>query len=265
MTVQSSGITRKEVSKMSDQDLKQYLENEISEGKKSVLASLILFIILGAMTVIYFQWFKAEVEPFLEPDEIAEFTVSEARRNLPAVVDNAGNALVTALPVMIRDAMDGVMETTLPMLREESTGWMRSESRRIAGIGSSAVSTAFEQIVVCKRGELKAMADTEPGQFIPGVRLDELSRLVEMEAAKKYNSVPEETLGQKLDKGASALRNINASLKELASNKDLTRKDALGKRFISVWWTMLKQLDDGESAVEKSMGLKAKPAEQLKE
>ena len=250
---------------MSDQDLKRYLETQIAEGKKSVIASSVLFILVAILTVSYFQWFKAEVEPFLEPDELAEFTVSEARRNLPTVVDNAGNALITALPVMIRDAMDGVMETTLPMLRKESTGWMRTESRRIAGVGSEAVSTAFEQIVIGKRGELKAAADSEPGQFIPGVRLDALSRFVEMEAAKKYNVVPEETLGQKLDKGASALRNINTRLKELAAGKDLTRKDALGKRFISVWWTMLKQLDDGEGAAEKMMGLKAKPREQLQE
>jgi hypothetical protein len=252
-----------EGSRMSDQDLKSYLEKEIADGKKAVIASLALFILVAILTVSYFQWFKAEVEPFLEPDELAEFTVSEARRNLPAVVDNAGKALIAALPAMIRDAMDGVMETTLPMLRKESTGWMRAESRKIAGVGSAAVSTAFEQIIIEKRGELKAVADSEPGQFIPGVRLDSLSRFVEMEAAKKYNSVPDETLGQKLDKGASALRNINTSLKELAAGNDLTRKDALGKRFISVWWTMLKQLDDGEAAAEKMMGLKAKPREQL--
>ena len=70
---------------MSDQDLKSYLETQIAEGKKSVIASTVLFVLVAILTVSYFQWFKAEVEPFLEPDELAEFTVSEARRNLPAL------------------------------------------------------------------------------------------------------------------------------------------------------------------------------------
>ena len=248
---------------MAEQDLREYLESEIAAGKKSFRLSIALFVILGALTLTYFQWFKAEVEPFLQPEELAEFTVSEARRNLPKVVDDAGNALITALPMMIRDAMDSVMETTLPMLRKESAGWMRSESRKIAAVGTGAVSTVFEQIVEAKKAELLEASGADPGQFVPGIRLNELSRLVEIEAAKEYNTVPEETLGRKLDKGAMALRNINTNLKELADGKNLSRKDALGKRLISVWWTMLKQLDRETTVVESSMGLKAKSREEL--
>ena len=36
---------------MSEQELKSYLESEIAEGKKSVIASLILFIVVAVLTV----------------------------------------------------------------------------------------------------------------------------------------------------------------------------------------------------------------------
>ena len=248
---------------MSTNEFENYLQSEVDAAKKSIVASSILFILLAGLVIGYFQWVKAEVEPFLEPDELAEFTVSEARRNLPAVVDSAGNALIQSLPMMIRDAMNSVMETTLPMLRKESAGWMREQARMIAGVGTGAVSTAFEEVLVAKKGDLLEASKSEPGQFVPGVRLDELSRLVEIEANRQYNTIPEETLGQKLDKGASALRNINTHLKELASKEDLSRKDVLGKRFISLWWSMLKQMDDEESATEKTMGLKVKQKEEI--
>ena len=90
---------------MTEETLKAYLESEIASAKKSVIFSAVLFALIGVLVVGYFHWFKAEVEPFLEPAELAEFTVSEARRNLPAVVDRAGKSLNAALPLMIRDAM----------------------------------------------------------------------------------------------------------------------------------------------------------------
>lgn len=249
---------------MTEETLKGYLESEIASAKKSVILSAILFALIGVLVVGYFHWFKAEVEPFLEPAELAEFTVSEARRNLPAVVDRAGKSLNAALPLMIRDAMEGVLDTTIPMLRLESEKWMRSQARGIAAVGTGAVATAFEEIVVAKRAELLKHSGSDPAQYFPAVRLDELSNFVSKEASKEYNSVPEETLGQKLEKGASALRNINHSLKTLAEGENFSRKDVLGKRLISVWWTMLKQLDDGETATEKAMGLKVKSAEDLR-
>ncbi len=248
---------------MSEMDTKSYLEDELSRTRGSIKTSIALFVILTLLVVGYFQWIKTEVGPFLEPASLAEFTVLEARRNLPSVADKVGKELVASLPMVTGDAMREVVELTVPRLRKESTAWLQAQARQIAGIGTAASTVAFEEIVKAKKAELLAASGSDPGQFMVIVSLDELSRLVEIEARKQYNTLPEETLGQKLDKGAAALRNINRRLNELADGKDASRKDALSRKFISTWWTMLKQLDEPTGVAESTMGLKVKAKEEL--
>lgn len=236
---------------MSDNNIREYLEAETEALRKSFKIGFVVLLLLALVMVGYFEWFKSQTAKFLAPDNISTMMVSEVRRNLPTARDQMSQSLRQAAPDVIRFVIQTVVDEALPMVRDAAGALFKEYSRELAGFGTLAAVQSFEQIVQMNKIELaKARETAEPGFYTADRITDKLTKQIEVELAKRMNDRPEETAGSKIRESLHALHNINDRLQQIAETKNLSRKDALGKKLITTWWTFLNRSDTHASATE---------------
>lgn len=244
---------------MSDNNIREYLEAETEALRKSFKIGFVVLLLLALVMVGYFEWFKSQTAKFLAPDNISTMMVSEVRRNLPTARDQMSQSLRQAAPDVIRFVIQTVVDEALPMVRDAAGALFKEYSRELAGFGTLAAVQSFEQIVQMSQTELaKAKETAEPGFYTPDLITAKLTKQIEAELAKRMNDRPEETAGTKIRESLNALHNINDRLKGMAGQKSLSRKDELGKKLITTWWTFLNRADPIVSAEDAMLNKSTK-------
>lgn len=235
-------------------DLREYLEQEVAASERSFKIGVILLAVTAVILIAYFTWLKNRVAEMTKPDNVAELMLSEVRRNLPTAADALKKNLASSAPEITGMVVDTVVDRTVPMMRITAEKLFNQYSIELATIGVDGAQKVFEQIVIENKDKLKERADTAAGMYTSDNLMADLTRQINEEMGQRLNSLPQETLGFKLDQSVVALRNINHRLKELASSKNLDRKDQLGRQLISTWWTLLQQAEtENTTATEKML------------
>ena len=243
---------------MSDQ-VSQYLGSETAGLRKGFKVSLVALVLIALVMVGYFEWLKGKTAEILAPANISNLLVGEVKRQLPTARDAMSQSLKTAAPDVIRFVIQTVMDEALPMVRDAATALFKEYSRELAGFGTLAAVQSFEQIVQMSQTELaKAKETAEPGFYTPDLITAKLTKQIEAELAKRMNDRPEETAGTKIRESLNALHNINDRLKGMAGQKSLSRKDELGKKLITTWWTFLNRADPIVSAEDAMLNKSTK-------
>ncbi len=235
---------------MSDQ-VTSYLQSETEGLRKGFKISLVVLVLIALVMVGYFEWLKGKTTEILAPANISNMLVGEVKRQLPTARDAMSQSLKTAAPDVIRFVIQTVMDEALPMVRDAASALFKEYSRELAGFGTLAAVQAFEQIVQMSQTELaKAKETAEPGFYTPDLITTKLTAQIKSEMARRMNDRPEETAGTKIRESLNALHNINDRLKAMAGQKSMSRKDELGKKLITTWWTFLNRADPVVSAEE---------------
>ena len=227
---------------------RDYLRGELVELRRAFRLGAVTFGCMVVLVAGYFQWMRVQLSEVLEPKNLAEMAVSEARRNLPAARDSLKENIRVAAPEVVEFVTAEVMDEALPMVRESAEALFRDYARELAGFGREAVVKIFHDLirdhkadlmrpdkhpsaameaVLAQRASQRKMGEATPAAYVEvtGSEIDtqaiakRLSRYVGAELGQRLSDTPEETLRQKLDESVKALRRINAHLKQMAEAK----------------------------------------------
>lgn len=241
-------------------DIRQHLEKETLTARKSSTRMIIALVIVVAILVAYFQWLRSQLKVIIDEEALATLVTSEIQRNLPTARDALEKNLKEATPEVIKLIVDRVVDEVIPMIREAGQQLFRDYSKELAGYGVEASARIFEELVKESRDDLaKAKETAEPGFYTPNKIAEGMARLIDLELAKRLTEQPEESLGMKLKESVRALRNIDYRLRELASKKNLERKDQLAKDLITTWWSTLRDTDVDRTVEEQMIGERKMP------
>ena len=243
---------------MSD-DLQKYLEQESADAERGFKIGVIALVVIAVVLVAYFQWLKSAVAEMTEPGNVAALITGEVRRNIPAATNALKKGLSESAPDVIEAVVDTVLMETVPALRSGAEALFRDYSRELTTLGVEASGKVFESVVKESKDELRAKMSSDPGMYTTSSLASDLQGFIDREMDKRLNSMPEESMGLKLNQSLVALRNINGRLRSMASGKGKTRKDELGRRLIATWWTMLSSLEPDKTAAEKMLDSRLKP------
>ena len=232
---------------------KDYLELETAQAERSFRVGLITLALIGVMLIAYFQWLKVQVREITNPTNMATLAVSEVRRQLPGARDALEQQLKIATPEIIRYVADRVLNESVPMMRQGVEALFRQYSREITHFGVEASAKVFESLVKDNKDELKARASIAPGQFTSDNFVTELDRVIQNELGRRLTDTPTESASFMMSRSLVALNNINARLQQIASTKNMSRHDELGRKLITTWWTLLQRPEVENSQAEKLM------------
>jgi hypothetical protein len=235
-------------------DMKGYLHEELDELARSTRLMAIALVVLSALTIGYFEWMKGMTAEALKPASISTLVVSEVKRNIPTATQALQTNLTRAAPEVVAFIGTSILNEVLPMMTEAATALFRDYSRELTGFGTLAIVKMFGQIVKDHKVALAKAKDTAEPAFYERDRVVEgLNGFIEVELGRRMTESPEESLGTKLKESLNALNNINLRLQELAAKRKLDRKEELGKRLITTWWTFLNREQAHDSAREAIM------------
>ena len=241
------------------ENLQSYMEQEIASGERGFKTGIIVLIVVVVVLVAYFQWLKSAVADMLEPGNVAALVTNEVRRNIPT----ASNALKTSLsesaPDVIDAVVDAVLLNTVPTMRRTVEGMFQDYARELTTLGVEATEKIFEGIVKDQKDLLRERISSAPGLYTSEKIVADLQAFIDRELHKRLNTVPEETMQLKLNQSLIALRNINGRLQAMATGKAKSRKDELGRRLITTWWSVLSNLEPDRTAAEKMLDATKKP------
>ncbi len=233
------------------QETQDYLESEVAALQKGYKMALVAMVLVTIVMIGYFQWLKSMAAEILAPQNLSTLMVSEVRRNLPTARYALQTNLTDAAPEVIEFVANSVLDEALPMMSESARALFRDYSRELAGYGKLAAVQSFTEIVKTHKTELaKARTTAEPGFYTPDRISENLGKTIDAELANRITESPEESLATKLDESVNALHNINRKLGELSRKKKLSRKEELGRKLITTWWTYLNRNDGPDSAQE---------------
>jgi hypothetical protein len=234
------------------QETQDYLATEVAELQKNYKIGLIAMALITVILIGYFQWMKSMVAEIVAPQNLSTLMVSEVRRNLPTARIALQTNLTAAAPEVIEFVANSVLDEALPMMSESARALFREYSRELAGYGKLAAVQSFTEIVKTHKTALAKSRETaEPGMYTPDTISEQLSKTIDAQLATRITETPVESLATKLDESVNALHNINQKLNELSGKKKLTRKEELGRKLITTWWTFLNRSDGPESAQDK--------------
>ena len=228
-----------------------YLEAEIASAERGFKTGVIALIVIALILIVYFQWLKARVSEMIEPGNVAALVTGEVRTNIPKVRDSLKASLQKSTPELVTFVADTVIDETVPMLRSAVEGLFKDYSQELVVLGAEATEKVFEEIVRENKDALRERISSGPGMYTTERLVDDLDAMFQRQFALRLNTVPEETVGFKLNQSVIALRNINARLQEMANKSSLSRKDHLGKQLITTWWSLLQDLEPDKTAAEK--------------
>ena len=235
-------------------EMSDYLEQEVAALDRSFKLGVGAMLVLTVVLIGYFQWLKGMVEEITTPESLSTVVVSEVKRNLPAARLSLEQNLTAAAPDVIGFIAEGVLDEALPLMTDSARALFRDYSRELAGYGRLAVLQSFEAIVKDHRAALaKAKATAEPGMYTPDVISQNLSKTLDAELGNRITDTPRESLANKLDDSVVALRNINRKLQSMSKQGKLTRKEELGRKLITTWWTFLNRSDGAGDAASRMM------------
>jgi len=234
------------------QETQDYLAAEVAELEKGHKITLVAMVLIAVVLFGYFQWMKSMVAEILAPQNLSTLMVSEVRRNLPTARIALQTNLKAAAPEVIEFVANSVLDEALPMMSESARALFRDYSRELAGYGRLAAVQTFTEIVKAHKTELaKAKETAEAGFYTPDLISANLTKTIDAELANRITDSPVESLASKLDESVNALHNINRKLNDLSGKKSLTRKEELGRKLITTWWTFLNRSDGPDSAQDK--------------
>lgn len=228
-------------------DVKVYVHDDTQKIKKSFRYGMIARVLVVAFALGYLGFLNGQIDEILDEKNLAEVALAEGKRNLPKVATLLRENLTAAAPDIVEKGIDLVIDRSVPMIREQAEKMFGDYSRELAEYGTQQTVAVFREIVKEHKEAIQARKDTEPGWYTPDRVAQKLSDDMEsklgMRLSSRWNDKPEETGAAKLDATYTALKNINFRLKRLADNKDPSRKEELGRRFISSWWSMMSRAE----------------------
>ncbi len=234
-------------------DISDYLTAEIAAGEKSYRFGLIGLGIVALLLIVYFQWLSGQVKEITSPGNVAAVALTTVRSNIPSVRDSLKKNLKQSAPELVQFVSDTVLDKTVPMLRGVVEGLFREYSRELTHFGVEATAKVFEEIIKEQKDELRERISLAPGVYTTEQLISDLDGFIAREFVRRLNDSPTETTAFKLKQSAVALRNINARLQSMAKAAPNTKKDALGRKLITTWWTLLQNIEPTETAAEKML------------
>jgi hypothetical protein len=237
---------------MSD-DLHNYMEQEIASAARGFKTGIIVLVVLVVVLIAYFQWLKSAVADMIEPGNVAALVTNELRRNIPTASNALKSGLTASAPDVIDAVVNTVLENAVPTMRRAIEDMFQDYARELTHFGVEATAKIFEGIVKDQKELLRERISSAPGLYTSEKIVADLQSYIDRELHKRLNTVPEETTQLKLNQSLVALRNINARLQTMATGKAKSRKDELGRRLITTWWSVLNDLEPDKTAAEKML------------
>jgi hypothetical protein len=219
---------------MTNENVESYLQTELATARRRLRLGMIALGIVSIFLLGYFGWIKSMVTDMLEPENVSEFVAGELRRNLPGASAALQTTLVEASPDLVRFVMQQVVDGVLPAITDGVSEQLSAYAQEAARVGSEGVLTAFTATIKECKAKLPARAKPK----IEALEAHMIGCVHERYDAH-LDAATESVLGGKLSASAQALDRLNAELKSLATRRNLSRQDEIGKQLVTTWWSFL--------------------------
>jgi hypothetical protein len=239
---------------MSEQytDIQSYLKEQTDKSNKRFRTGLMVRALAVVVACGYLVFLNGQTGEMLEEENLATIVVSEAKHSVPVISSTMKQTLADAAPQIVGEGIDLIIDESVPRLQVEATALFDDYTDELASYGSTQGVDVFEEIVKHHKDTLAARAKQEEGWYtsdrIAAEISADLERRIGMHMTNRYNLQGQESGADKLEKSYVALRNLNDRLKSMAASDSPTRKQVLGRRFISSWWNVMGGVED---AVER--------------
>jgi hypothetical protein len=216
-------------------EVTSYLQNELDKARRRLRVTLIAMGVVSVVMIGYFEWIKSLTDEILEPDNVADLVVNELRGNLPQAGQVLRDGLVSSAPDMVRFVMQQVVDSALPAITESLSAEVKRYSQEAARVGKEGVLSAFTTTLrECKASVAKRKKPMDEAAWT-----EHATACVRSDYEKQLDAAAADVLGGELTASAQTLNKLNTRLKSLATRKQLTRQDELGKQLVTTWWTFL--------------------------
>lgn len=216
-------------------DVTSYLQNEFNKAQRNFRVGLTVMGILAVFMIGYFQWLKSKTAELLEPKNVSEFIVNEARRQLPHGAEALSSTIRDSAPSVVRFVMQTVIDSVFPLLRDSFRENFQSYSSALVTVGHDTAVVAFSVALRDLQAQVAKSKSTAPDAIVAqGVAFMTAQLPAHLEEASR------EAIGSKVAESANMLVGVNKRLKEL-SGKPKNREEELAKRMITTWWSFLQQ------------------------
>lgn len=233
--------------------LREYIEQETATNQKSAKFGIIMFAILAIFVFGYFMVLRHMMKEIVQPRNLAMAMVTTIDAQLPTATQALEDNIKTALPNMVKNTMDTVVERSIPQMGQYGERYLDENSAALADFTSNVGDEVFVKIVSQSAADYRKQKpegmETDKAQVVAHLKKsigDKLSTGFDTKMAEELKAAEEgkggeETAAVKLHKSRKALDNINTKLEKLASGENLTRKDQVHRRILGAWWGYMKK------------------------
>jgi hypothetical protein len=229
-------------------DIQSYIKEQTDKANKRFRTGLVVRSVAVVVACGYLVFLNGQTGEMLEEENLATIIVSEAKHSVPMISNTMKQTLADLVPQIVGQGIDLIIDESVPRLQAEATALFDDYTDELVSYGSMQGVDVFEEVVKHHKDTLAARAKQEQGWYTTDRIAAEISmdmeRRIGMHMTNRYNLQGQESGADKLDKSYVALRNLNDRLKGLASSENPTRKEVLGRRFISSWWNVMGGVED---------------------
>jgi hypothetical protein len=219
-----------------------YLQNELAKTERSFRIAAVAMAIVLVVFVAYFEWMQSQLAEVLEPANVAEFAVNEARGALPVLTESLKANVQTEAPNLVRYVMHSAIDQVLPLAAQTFETNLDEYSREVGEIGKGSSMPAFAAALAAHKAQFGAKG--APKNEDPALLATRLSAHIEATLGTQLDTLAKAGVQARLDKTAQTLKHINNELVSLAQRPSADRQGQMGKRLITTWWSFV---DSGRS------------------
>ncbi len=238
----TSGDLKRQVQAASE--INRALEDRIAGLNKSFRVGLGVGAALCLIIIMYLSVLYSGFSEVVEAESLADFVSSEASRRIPEVGKDLENRLKEEAPNIVGAFRNALLSEAVPAvgdLIEEKAYSIYEEFFDLAP--KVLVDEIFANVVTNNRDDIEKAIGEEGALTDPERLVAFQAKLIkDMKAREKKAGGTE--ISAELKQSVTALNDITARLKGLASKRKLSEEEAVISRFISTWWTFLDAEQD---------------------
>lgn len=238
--------------KTEENELKQFLNEEIDRNKKAIRTTGIVGLIVILLVACYMFGTVILVRSMLEPMTAARMIGEQIELNLPSVLNETEQALQLHAPVLANTLSQSVMDA-LPKVRREAEKQIDSSYQELLPLIRQEMLSTFHTYVNDHREEITDYYETQKSPDFAKFFVDEV--ISEMTGSLN-RELRQDSRGRDLVHvqvaSLNALKEVNEELSRLLQMKpeEMTRSERLQRRLIVTWIQALDELLCSQYLVE---------------
>jgi hypothetical protein len=206
------------------------IKEDLLKQEKSIRTSIIIKAVLLVFVICYMGYMYSQVSR-IDAEEVVNMTKNQFIAELPKISKQMSDDLKASAPATMESLKKRSLEI-LPQVREHMQAQVLSETKKLTdGIGEE-MNTLLAEYVKDNAAKINQSKSDKTD-------LDKARLLTQMIRAD-FKKTVQEAADKHLQEYSKDMMKLNADLKKLKDNKNLTQKEKYHRDLISVWAKLMK-------------------------